>query len=249
VDASSPNDTAVAPGERSAPGRIRILLAEAEAIFRLGVSRILAGEAGMEVAGEAESLCQALKVAAALQPDVVLFDSRLAASPLAALTELKKRAPAAKVIVACPEARRAETVEFLRYGAQGIVDRSIRPELLALCVRKVAAGEAWLDNQAVNWIVQAYSEESGRHPEASSRKRLSDRELLIATCVTRGMKNRMIAEEIGTSEQVIKNYLRKIYAKLVITDRVELALYCIQKGLVDAAQPGRTDRAIAAGAG
>jgi DNA-binding NarL/FixJ family response regulator len=60
-----------------------------------------------------------------------------------------------------------------------------------------------------------------------SQPRLSEKELAIIACITRGMRNKEIAYQVGTTEQVVKNYLRKIYDKLGVADRLELALYCL----------------------
>jgi DNA-binding CsgD family transcriptional regulator len=65
------------------------------------------------------------------------------------------------------------------------------------------------------------------------KTRLSDKELLIISCVTQGMRNKEIAHEIGTTEQVVKNYLRKVYDKLGVADRLELALYCLNHRVVE----------------
>ena len=73
------------------------------------------------------------------------------------------------------------------------------------------------------------------------KTKLSDKELLIISCVTQGMRNKEIASEIGTTEQVIKNYLRKVYDKLGVSDRLELALYCIHHQLL---KPSKGDAVL-----
>jgi len=65
-----------------------------------------------------------------------------------------------------------------------------------------------------------------------SRPRLSNKEVAIISCITRGMRNKEIAYQVGTTEQVIKNYLRKIYDKLGVSDRLELALYCLHNKII-----------------
>jgi DNA-binding NarL/FixJ family response regulator len=100
------------------------------------------------------------------------------------------------------------------------------------CIRKVAEGELWLDNQAVNWVIDAYRAQAAHLTNKPARAKLSDKELLIISYVTQGLRNKEIAHEIHTSEQVIKNYLRKIYDKLGVSDRLELALYCIHHQLL-----------------
>ena len=119
------------------------------------------------------------------------------------------------------------TVELYRRGVRGVVPRSISPELLIKCVRRIAAGETWIDNQSISWVIDAYRSQATSLTNPRSQPRLSEKELAIIACITRGMRNKEIAYQIGTTEQVIKNYLRKIYDKLGVSDRLELALYCL----------------------
>src|SRR5207302_8929635 len=97
---------------------------------------------------------------------------------------------------------------------------------------KVAAGETWLDNKGVNWMLEAYRSQAAQLTSPRPKARLSPKELSIISYVTQGMRNKEIASEVGTTEQVIKNYLRKIYDKLGVSDRLELALYCIHHQLL-----------------
>jgi DNA-binding NarL/FixJ family response regulator len=114
---------------------------------------------------------------------------------------------------------------------RGIVSRSIPPEMLVRCVRKVVAGEPWLDKRSVHWLAEAYR--AHPHPSAPHGKlKLSEKEQVIVSLVTDGRRNKEIAVELGTSEQVVKNYLRRIYERLGVADRLELAIYSLQHGLV-----------------
>lgn len=212
---------------------IPLILADSEAIFRFGLRRLLETENGVQVVAEPETLQQTLEVAAQHKDGVMLFDTRLSLAPVAALTEVLKHSPALKVVMLTAQASEEETVAFLRRGAAGIADRNIRPELLIRCVRKVWTGELWLSNEGINWLLRAYADQSTRPAVPASRVRLNEKEMLIIAGVARGMKNREIALEIGTTEQVVKNYLRKVYDKLGIGDRLELALYCVQHHLLE----------------
>ena len=94
-------------------------------------------------------------------------------------------------------------------------------------MRKIAAGETWIDNQSISWVIEAYRAQAQMLTNPRTQPRLSEKELAIIGCITRGMRNKEIAYQIGTTEQVIKNYLRKVYDKLGVSDRLELALYCL----------------------
>jgi len=104
-------------------------------------------------------------------------------------------------------------------------------------VRKVAAGETWLDNQGVNWVIDAYRTQAEQGITSKHQLRLSEKEMMIIGGVTQGLKNKDIAQEVGTTEQVVKNYLRKIYDKLGVSDRLELALYSMHRRLLDGYVP------------
>jgi DNA-binding NarL/FixJ family response regulator len=144
-----------------------------------------------------------------------------------AIPQFVRRAPDAKLIVQVSSSDENNTVELYRRGVRGVVPRSISPELLVKCVRRIAAGETWIDNQSISWVIDAYRSQASSLTSPRTQPRLSEKELAIITCITRGMRNKEIAYQIGTTEQVIKNYLRKIYDKLGVSDRLELALYCL----------------------
>ncbi len=216
------------------PAPIRIILADSEAIFRVGMARIFAGENGLEVVAQTESLPQTLNAAATTPADVILFETGLSPTPAEAVSEIARRAlPEAKLVLVTQRAGEEETVDYLRRGVQGILTRAISPELLVRCVRKVAAGETWLDKQSVNWVIQAYRTQALQGTAPRQQLRLSEKEMLIISGVTQGLKNKDIAREIGTTEQVVKNYLRKIYDKLQVLDRLELALYSMNHRLLE----------------
>ena len=111
------------------------------------------------------------------------------------------------------------------------MDRSIEPELLVKCVRCVAAGEPWLSHQITHWLLGAYRNLAAH--SGSSSTRLTPKEVFIANCVVQGMRNKDIAQEAHTTEQVVKNYLRKIFHKVKVADRMELAMYLIEHPIQD----------------
>jgi DNA-binding NarL/FixJ family response regulator len=101
------------------------------------------------------------------------------------------------------------------------------------CLRKVSKGEAWLDSRGIQWVLEAFRTQSTRQGSARTKVQLTPKESLIVSCVTQGMKNKEIAIKVGTTEQVVKNYLRKVYDKLGVADRLELALYCLNNRVIE----------------
>lgn len=220
------------------PNPIQIIIADSEAIFRVGMAKIFAVETDLQVVAQADNLPQALGAIGSIKADIILFEAGLSATPSEALTEVMQRAlPGAKVILVTQRTGETETMDYLRRGVRGILSRSVSPDLLVRCVRKVAVGETWLDNQGVNWVIEAYRSQATQEGSSKHQLRLSDKEMLIITGVTQGLKNKDIAMEVGTTEQVVKNYLRKIYDKLGVTDRLELALYSMHHRLLDGFVP------------
>jgi DNA-binding NarL/FixJ family response regulator len=220
--------------EPAKPAPVRIILADSEAIFRVGMAKVLAVESDLEVVAQTESLPQTLNVIATIAADVILFETGLSPTPAEAVSEIARRALAgAKLVLVTQRAGEQETVDYLRRGVQGILTRAISPELLVRCVRKVAAGENWLDKRSVNWVIEAYRAQALQGTAPKQQLRLSEKEMLIIGGVTQGLKNKEIAREIGTTEQVVKNYLRKIYDKLQVLDRLELALYSMNHRLLE----------------
>jgi DNA-binding NarL/FixJ family response regulator len=211
---------------------IRVLLADSQAIYRVGMRKVFALEDDIRVVAQAETL-ENLQAALQRYPtDVVLIEGSLISGTTDAIPELVRRAPDAKLIVQVVETDEANTVELYRRGVRGVIPRSISPDLLVKCIRKIAAGETWIDNQSVNWVIEAYRSQANTLTNPRVQPKLSEKELAIIGCITRGMRNKEIAYQIGTTEQVIKNYLRKVYDKLGVSDRLELALYCLHHQLL-----------------
>lgn len=216
---------------------IRVILADTQAIFRAGLRKIFALEDDIRVVGQAETLAQTQSAVTKFSADVLILESALAPNPVEAVTELLRQAPQLKIVVVTPASDEQLTLDLFRRGAHGILSREVEPELLVDCLRKVAAGEPWLENQAVHWVMEAYRGHSLRPSGARPKVQLTPKETLIVSCVTQGMKNKEIAIRVGTTEQVVKNYLRKVYDKLGVADRLELALYCLSHHVVDGVKP------------
>src|SRR5277367_6692028 len=216
---------------------IRVILADTQAIFRAGLRKIFALEDDIRVVGQAETLPQTQSAVTKFSADVLIFESALAPNPVEVVTELLRQSPQLKIVVVTPVSDEQLTLELFRRGAHGILSREVEPEILVDCLRKVAAGEPWLESKAIHWVMEAYRGHNLRPSGARPKVQLTPKETLIVSCVTQGMKNKEIAVRVGTTEQVVKNYLRKVYDKLGVADRLELALYCLSHHVVDGVKP------------
>jgi len=215
----------------ASPG-IRVILADSQAIYRVGMRKVFALEDDIRVVAQAETLGNLHAALQRYPTDVVVLEGQLIAGTIDAIPDLVRRAPGAKLLVQVVETDEANIVELYRRGVRGVVPRSIAPDLLIKCVRKIADGETWIDNQSISWVIEAYRSQATSLTGPRIQPKLSKKELAIISCITRGMRNKEIAYQIGTTEQVIKNYLRKVYDKLGVSDRLELALYCLHHQLL-----------------
>jgi len=212
---------------------VRVIVADTQAIFRAGLRKVFALEDDIRVVGQAETLAQTQSAAAKFTADVLIFEAALAPNPVDAVAELLRQNTQLRIVVVTPSADEELTLDLFRRGAHGIVSREVEPELLVECLRKVVAGESWLDSQGVRWVMEAFRNQTNRPAGSRPKVQLTPKETLIVSCVTQGMKNKEIALRVGTTEQVVKNYLRKVYDKLGVADRLELALYCLNHHVVD----------------
>ena len=212
---------------------VRVIVADTQAIFRAGLRKVFALEDDIRVVGQAETLAQTQSAAAKFTADVLIFEAALTPNPVEAVTDLLRQNPRLRVVVVTPGADEELTLDLFRRGVHGILSREVEPDLLVECLRKVVAGETWLDPQGVRWVMEAYRNQTNRPAGSRLKVQLTPKETLIVSCVTQGMKNKEIALRVGTTEQVVKNYLRKVYDKLGVADRLELALYCLNHHVVD----------------
>lgn len=208
-------------------GTIRLILADTQAIFRAGLRKIFALEDDIRVVGQAESLGQTLAAIQKFTADILIFEAALTANPPDTVSEILRQSANCRLVVVLQEPDQEMTLELFRRGAHAVVSREVEPDMLVECLRKVSEGQPWLEPRAVGWVLEAYRTQAVRPNGSRSKVQLTPKESLIVSCVTQGMKNKEIALRVGTTEQVVKNYLRKVYDKLGVADRLELALYCL----------------------
>src|ERR1700688_4476505 len=216
---------------------IRVIVADTQAIFRVGLRKIFALEDDIRVVGQAESLDQTVAAIQKFSADIVIFEAALSPNPADAVSDLLRQSTSCRLVVVLQEPDQEMTLDLFRRGAHGIVSREIEPEMLVECLRKVAQGEPWLESRAVAWVMEAYRTQGVRPAGSRPKVSLTPKESLIVSCVTQGMKNKEIALRVGSTGQAVKNYLRKVYDKLGVADRLELALFCLNHRVLDGVGP------------
>lgn len=222
--------------ERNTPV-IRILIADDHPIVRDGLRKLLSLEEDFKIVGEAADGRQVLERVQELEPDVLLLDLRMPnLDGLAALQGLQQAEKRTKVIVLTASDDKNEFVQAMKLGCSGIVLKQTAPELIVKSIRKVYAGEIWLDSHTTAAVMRQFAAPNEMMATPSTTKNrerspLSQREREIVALVAQGYKNKEMAEKMFISEQTVKNHLHNIFDKLGVSDRLELALYAIHKGL------------------
>ena len=217
--------------------RIRVLIADDHPIVRDGLKRLLGLEDDIDVVGEASDGNEVLELVAQLEPDIVLLDLRMPnVDGLSALQSLQSSLGRSKVIVLTASEDKNEFVQAMKLGCSGIVLKQTSPDLIVKSIRKVQAGEIWLDSHTTAAVMRQFASTpemavSGGGSKGRERSPLSAREREIVAFVAQGYKNKEMAEKMFISEQTVKNHLHNIFDKLGVSDRLELALYAIHKGL------------------
>lgn len=227
--------TAIAPA-KAEERVIRVVLADDHPIVRDGLRKLLSLEDDIQVVGEASDGHEVVRVVQETSPDIVVLDLRMPnLDGLGALQALQTLDIRPKVIVLTASEDKNEFVQAMKLGCSGIVLKQTAPELIVKSVRKVYAGEIWLDSHTTAAVMRQFAQPTdvmGAQPaRGRERSPLSQREREIVTLVAQGYKNREMAEKMFISEQTVKNHLHNIFDKLGVSDRLELALYAIHKGL------------------
>jgi len=222
------------------PHKIRLVVADDHPVFRDGLCRLLALEEDLEVVARVSDGRQVLDVVQRLEPDILLLDLKMPGlDGLATLQRLQAARNKTRVIVLTASDDKNEFVQAMKLGTSGIVLKQTATELLIKSIRKVHAGEIWLDSHTTAAVIRQFvaNDEAPAPqqiaPAGRDRERspLSQREREIVALVAQGFKNKEMAEKMFISEQTVKNHLHNIFDKLGVSDRLELALYAIHNNL------------------
>ena len=236
--ASSPG-TANLANEGFSP--IRVLIADDRSLFRDGLANLVSAQKDLDVAGTVESAATANEQIREVRPDVVLLGWPVAnpASQRIFAAIQEGRLPT-RVIIMISDEVKEDFVEAIRMGCSGIVPKKTSTELLLKSIRKVHAGEIWLDRMSTADVIRRLAKKGPGNVAARQGLReqgaaLSAREREIVGLIAQGFKNKDMAERLFISEQTVKNHLHNIFDKLGVSDRLELALYAIHHKLHEGA--------------
>ena len=224
--------------ENSAGKVIRVMVADDHPVVREGIQKLLDLEDDVDVVAVASDGREVIEGIKETKPDVILLDLKMPGMDgLAVLQTLQHLNLDVKTIILTASEDKNEWVQAMKLGCSGIVVKQTPPELIVKSIRKVFEGEIWLDSHTTAAVMRQFAAPTDNGGGAGSRgggrgrSPLSNREREIVALVAQGYRNREMAEKMFISEQTVKNHLHNIFDKLGVSDRLELALYAIHKGL------------------
>ena len=227
-----------APESEGPPPRIRVLIADDQALLRTGFRLILGSEPDLEVVGEAPDGIQAVELGRRLRPDVVLMDVRMPNLDGIEATRrlLEGGGGPTKVLILTTFDLDEYVFEALRAGASGFLLKDAPADQLIAAVRVVAAGEALLAPSVTRRLIEEFARRTARQPTPTvDLGQLTPRELEVLTLLARGLSNGEIADSLFLGSTTVKTHVARILMKLELRDRVQAVVLAYESGLV---QPG-----------
>jgi DNA-binding NarL/FixJ family response regulator len=214
--------------------RVRVVIADDQALFREGLRTLLSTRPEVDVVGEAANGEEVITLVDRLQPDVVLMDLRMPVMDgIVATTRLRDHWPAIPVLVLTTFDDDASLFGALRAGAAGYLLKDVSSETLMAAVTAAARGEAFLQSTVTGRVVAAFARlmESGGPRAEALVLPLSPREREILALLGTGASNKEIADRLCLAEGTVKNHVTNILTKLDVRDRTQAALRARQLGL------------------
>jgi len=214
-----------------ADDQVRLLIVDDHPIWRNGVARDLT-ELGFSVVGTAGSGAQAVRIAAAVRPDVVLLDLNLPDLPGSEVTRrLLDLLTSARVLVLSASAERQDVLDAVTAGASGYVLKSADLAELADAVRATAAGAAVFTPGLAGLVLGEYRRLSAQRDGASHQPALTGRETQVLRLVAKGLTYPQIAERLVLSPRTVQNHVQNTLTKLQLSNKAQLVRYALEEGV------------------
>ena len=212
---------------------IRVLLADDHALFRHGMKSLLESEPDIRVIGEAGNGREAIRFAADTRPDVILMDIQMPElDGVKATQSILEIDPKFKVIMITMYRQDSYVFEAVKAGARGYILKDADASTLIDAIRRVADGEALLDSDLAQNVLDDFRSKREILP-TGSHSDLNERETMILRLLAQGNSNQEIALKLDISEKTVRNRLSEIFAKLQLNNRTQAALYAIREGIAN----------------
>jgi DNA-binding NarL/FixJ family response regulator len=217
---------------------MRILIVDDHALVRDGVASLVSAW-GHDIVGLAGTEDEAVELATRVEPDVILMDVRMpGGSGLAATARIKAARPGIAIVILTVSEEEDDLFEAIKAGAQGYLLKNLEAAQLRSMLEAVSRGEPAITAATAARMIEEFlrrerlAERFDRSGRAFAPDQLTERELDVLRLVTRGLRNKEIAAELGISENTVKFHLRNILDKLHAGSRAELAARAVGEGLV-----------------
>jgi len=208
---------------------IRLVVLDNQALVRAGLCLLIGNQPDMEVVGHAGNPNEAMSLIASTRPDIILLEY----APESGLSfdvfpNMNNAWVQARMIMVTSSNDRLIYLQAVQNGVLGVVSKSQQPDVLIKAIRKVHAGEIWIEHSLIaNFMigsVHGVSTNGGNHT-GDGIGQLSDREKEVIQYIGRGMKNKQIASQLCIGETTVRHHLTSIYGKLGVSDRLELLVF------------------------
>ncbi|HEY2597145.1 MAG TPA: response regulator transcription factor [Candidatus Dormibacteraeota bacterium] len=209
----------------------RVLIADDQTLFRSGLARLLDVDDRVQVVGEAVDGADAVKLALALKPDVVLMDIKMPnLDGIEATRRIVNECPETRVLMLTTFEADNHVIQALKAGASGYVLKDSLAGAIVSSILAVVAGERVMASAVANRVLEMLT---GATTPKEFYDGLTAREVEILKMLATGMANKQIAYQLKISEKTVRNHVSNMYEKLNIFDRAQAVLYAVRKGLVE----------------
>jgi DNA-binding NarL/FixJ family response regulator len=237
---SGPDRRRGGPDRRNPESKVKILLVDDHALFRVGMRQILELEGDFEIVAEAEDSRGAFDAAQAHTPDIVLLDLSIPPPGGIETTQrIKREVPAAGIVALAVAEDEDQLFDAIKAGAAAFILKDISPEDLVTIIRRVNAGEYLINDKVfarpsvASRVLKEFRELAVYGQEAAPIfAPLSPREVEILDNIAKGMTNKQVAYALSISEQTVKNHMSSILRKLSVNDRTQAVVYAMKQGWI-----------------
>ena len=228
------------PDRRNPDARVRILLVDDHALFRLGMRQILEQEPDFDIVGEADDSRSAFEAAEQHDPDIVLLDLSIPApGGIETTHRIKREVPSAGIIALAVAEDEDMLFDAIKAGAAAFILKDIGPDDLVTIIRRVNGGEYLINDKVfarpavASRVLKEFRELAVYGQEAAPIfAPLSPREVEILDNIAKGMTNKQVAYSLSISEQTVKNHMSSILRKLSVNDRTQAVVYAMRQGWI-----------------